>query len=85
MYRQKLGIVNPLINVLCASFTSGIIYSVITNPFETAKNRMAFQKPDAVTGRKPYRSTVQTITEIASKEGVLKLWAGFPPYYLRCV
>ena len=132
IYRRKLGIVDPLVNVLCASFTSGMIYSIVTNPFETAKNRMvsplalfprstcvvcvntepcllpprppprdtpcasphiapspvtvrqAFQKPDAVTGIKPYRSTVQTITDIATKEGVLKLWAGFPPYYVRC-
>ncbi len=64
--------------------TSGFLYAVITMPFETAKNRMAFQKPDPVTGVMPYRSAMQTITSIASKEGLLRLWAGFPPYYLRC-
>ena len=37
--------------VFYASMTSGLIYSVITMPLETAKNRMAFQKPDAVTGK----------------------------------
>ena len=30
--------------------TSGIIYSVLTMPLETTKNRMAFQKPDPITG-----------------------------------
>ena len=30
--------------------TSGIIYSVLTMPLETTKNRMAVQKPDPVTG-----------------------------------
>ena len=38
------------VRVFYASMTSGLIYSVITMPLETAKNRMAFQKPDAVTG-----------------------------------
>ena len=39
------------VTVFYASMTSGLIYSVITMPLETAKNRMAFQKPDAVTGK----------------------------------
>jgi hypothetical protein len=39
------------VTVFYASMTSGLIYSVITMPLETAKNRMAFQKPDAVTGQ----------------------------------
>ena len=34
-------------NVFCASMTSGLVYSLVTMPFETAKNLMAFQKPDA--------------------------------------
>ena len=63
--------------------TSGIIYSVLTMPLETTKNRMAFQKPDPVTGILPYRGTLQTIGEIVRREGLLKLWAGFPPYYMR--
>jgi hypothetical protein len=41
----------PPVTVFYASMTSGLIYSVITMPLETAKNRMAFQKPDAVTGQ----------------------------------
>ena len=45
-------------NVFAAAFTSGLLYSIITMPFESAKNRMAFQKPDA-NGVLPYRSTFQ--------------------------
>lgn len=63
--------------------TSGLLYSVVTMPFETAKNRMAFQKPDPVTGLRPYTGAIQTIRKVAS-EGVLRLWTGFAPYYLRC-
>jgi solute carrier family 25 (mitochondrial oxoglutarate transporter), member 11 len=64
--------------------TSGLIYSIITMPFETAKNRMAFQKPDPTTGLKMYRSTLQTVSAVAKTDGILALWNGFPPYYLRC-
>ncbi len=81
---RKWGVVNHALNVFYSSMTSGLIYSAVTMPFETAKNRMAFQKPDALTGRKPYRSAVQTIATVARNEGVGRLWAGFPPYYLRC-
>ena len=27
---------------------------------------------------------IQTMSKIAGQEGLLKLWSGFPPYYLRC-
>jgi solute carrier family 25 oxoglutarate transporter 11 len=81
---RSLGITDPLTNVFSAAMTSGFIYAVATMPLETAKNRMAFQKPDPATGIKPYRPAMQTVSTIASKEGVLRLWAGFPPYYIRC-
>jgi solute carrier family 25 oxoglutarate transporter 11 len=81
---RKAGITDPLLNVFAAAMTSGLLYSLITMPLETAKNRMAFQKPDPVTKQLQYRTTVQTLTSIAKNEGVLTLWRGFPPYYLRC-
>jgi len=83
-YYKKLGVIHPLSNTFYAAFTSGLIYSFITMPLETAKNRMAFQKPDPVTGKRPYTGALQAISTVARNEGVLKLWAGFPPYYLRC-
>lgn len=70
-------------NVFCAAMSSGLLYSTITMPFESAKNRMAFQKPDA-SGVLPYRSTIQTFRAVAAKEGVFSLWNGFLPYYGRC-
>lgn len=81
---RAMGITNQNWNVLAASMTSGIIYSLVTMPFETTKNRMAFQKADPVTGQKLYRTTLQSMRLIASTEGILQLWQGFPPYYLRC-
>ena len=63
---------------------AGLIYSIVTMPFETAKNRMAFQKMDPVTKEMPYRGTFQTIGKVAAADGVLSLWWGFLPYYGRC-
>jgi solute carrier family 25 oxoglutarate transporter 11 len=83
MYKSW-GVTHQVANVFYAAMTSGFIYSVITMPFETAKNRMAFQRPDPVTGQKPYTGAIQAITKVARQEGILQLWAGFPPYYVRC-
>ena len=80
---RSIGIKDQFTNVFCASMASGIIYSSVTMPFETAKNRMAFQKKDA-NGVFPYRSAIQTMSTIANKEGIKKLWSGFSPYFLRC-
>lgn len=70
-------------NIFAASFASGLMYSIVTLPFETAKNRMAFQKPDA-NGVLRYKSTMQTITSVAKEHGAMALWNGFTPYYCRC-
>jgi solute carrier family 25 (mitochondrial oxoglutarate transporter), member 11 len=84
MYKKDFGIENPTKNVFAAAMTSGLLYSLITMPLETCKNRMAFQKIDPITGKLPFTSTIQAITKIMTEEGILKLWSGFPPYYLRC-
>lgn len=81
---KSWGVTHDFLNVFYASMTSGLIYSVITMPLETSKNRMASQRPDPVTGERLYKNAFQTIRHIAKNEGVLRLWAGFPPYYLRC-
>ena len=82
-YFKSLGITG-LLNQFAASMSAGLIYSVITMPFETAKNRMAFQKADPDTGKLRYVGTAQTISTIARSEGALSLWSGFLPYYGRC-
>ncbi len=78
------GLTSVKLNVFAASMTSGLLYSTLTMPFETAKNRMAFQKVDPLTGVLKYRNVVQTISCVIKREGVLSLWNGFTPYYLRC-
>jgi solute carrier family 25 oxoglutarate transporter 11 len=66
-----------------AAMSAGLLYSLITMPFETVKNRMAFQKPDPVTKELLYKGTIQSFKMISAKEGITSLWSGFAPYYLR--
>lgn len=75
---------NSIPNVFCSAMTSGLIYSIATMPLEASKNRMASQKADKVTGKLPYTSTLQTMRSVAGKDGILALYDGFLPYYLRC-
>jgi solute carrier family 25 oxoglutarate transporter 11 len=83
-YRKEKGVTNPVLNVFYSAMTSGLIYSFVTMPFEAAKNRMAFQKPDPATGKLQYDGMLSTWRFIVRNEGVLQLWAGYLPYYLRC-
>jgi solute carrier family 25 oxoglutarate transporter 11 len=78
---QKKG---SLSNVFCSAMSSGLIYSIATMPLEASKNRMASQKPDSVTGKLPYTSTLQTMKTVTANEGFLALYNGFLPYYIRC-
>ena len=82
-YQQYFGLTG-LQNHVASALSAGLFYSLLTMPLETSKNRMAFQKPDPKTGELQYRGVAQTIQRIAAKEGALKLWYGFLPYYGRC-
>jgi len=81
MFGQKADSIS---NVFSASMASGLIYSLATQPLESAKNRMASQRPDPITGTLPYRSTIQTMRSVTAKEGFFALYNGFLPYYIRC-
>jgi solute carrier family 25 (mitochondrial oxoglutarate transporter), member 11 len=81
---REYGIKDKLSNTFCAAMSSGLLYSVATMPLESAKNRIAFQKPDPQTGEKLYKSSLQTVGKIAREEGMMSLFNGFAPYYLRC-
>ena len=75
---------NSIPNVFCSAMTSGLIYSIATMPLEAAKNRMASQKPDLKTGKLPYTGTLQLLGKVSANEGILALYNGFLPYYMRC-
>jgi len=84
VYKARLQLTG-LPNVALASFSAGFLYSFVTMPLETSKNRMVFQMADPKTGKLPYSSgSIKTIFQIAQAEGVFSLWNGYFPYYLRC-
>ncbi|GMI42005.1 hypothetical protein TrCOL_g1530 [Triparma columacea] len=74
---------NSIQNVFCSAMTSGLIYSLATMPLESAKNRMAGQKPGP-DGSLPYTGSLQTISKVIKSEGIRGLYKGYLPYYLRC-
>lgn len=71
-------------NQTASAMTAGLVYSVLTMPLESSKNRMASQKADPVTKELPYKGLIQTIRKVVSTEGAGSLYNGFTPYYLRC-
>ena len=85
LYQNWLGQKkNSIPNVFCSAMTAGLIYSCVTMPLEAAKNRMASQKADPVTGKLPYTSTIQLMRKVSAEQGFFTLYNGFFPYYLRC-
>lgn len=48
-YKSAFGL-EGFANVFVASMSSGLLYSLVTMPFETAKNKLASQSKDPVTG-----------------------------------
>ena len=46
------GVKDTFTNVFYSSMASGFLFATASQPLETAKNKMAFQKPDPITGIK---------------------------------
>lgn len=68
---------------LAASTTSGFCYSVATLPVDNCKSRMQAQSAGK-DGKLPYTSIPQAIVRVSKEEGLMALYRGFPPYFLRC-
>jgi len=69
--------------VFTSAMVSSVVVCVASNPLDTAKVRMQQQKPDPVTGKKPYPNMGVTIGKLVAQEGPLALWKGLGPWYIR--
>merc|ERR1712176_1439310 len=69
--------------VASSALVSSVVVCVASNPLDAAKVRMQNQIVDPVTGEKPYKSLIQTIPKMVKNEGVLSLWKGLGPWYIR--
>lgn len=86
-YDQAKEMLTPVLGdgfptFVCSAFASGFIYCTASLPLDITKTRIQNMKPDA-TGKMPYTGMVDALYKIAVNEGVLALWKGFPPYFLR--
>jgi solute carrier family 25 oxoglutarate transporter 11 len=69
--------------VFGASAIAGFFASAFSLPFDFVKTIMQKQKPDAVTGELPYKSSVDCAMKIMAEGGPLRFYAGFPTFYVR--
>merc|ERR1719181_409586 len=80
MLQPVLGDGFPLF--VSSAFASGLIYCTASLPLDITKTRIQNMVPDA-DGKMPYRGMIDALMKIPRTEGVLALWKGFPPYFMR--
>merc|ERR1712113_1104737 len=69
--------------VFGASAIAGFFASFFSLPFDFVKSQMQSQKPDAVTGELPFKSSIDCASKILAEGGPLRFYAGFPTFYVR--
>jgi solute carrier family 25 oxoglutarate transporter 11 len=69
--------------VFGASAIAGFFASAFSLPFDYVKTQMQKMKPDPVTGQMPFKGPVDCALKQVAAGGPLKLWSGFPTYYVR--
>uniref|UniRef100_A0A1B6HS11 Mitochondrial carrier protein n=2 Tax=Homalodisca TaxID=139475 RepID=A0A1B6HS11_9HEMI len=67
---------------LTSSVVSGMVYSVSTIPLDVAKTRIQ-QMKSSEAGIPMYSGLVDVFVKTVKNEGVLALWKGFGPFYVR--
>jgi solute carrier family 25 oxoglutarate transporter 11 len=65
-----------------AGMVSGFACTVVSLPVDMAKTRVQQMHKNA-NGEYPYTSALDCIRKVVKHEGVLSLWKGFTPYFLR--
>jgi solute carrier family 25 oxoglutarate transporter 11 len=68
--------------LLLASIISSFFANVFSNPFDVVKSRTQNQRVEK-DGSTRYNGMIDTFGKIISEEGVLKLWAGFVPAFIK--
>jgi len=71
-------------NIAChfvASMISGLATTIASMPVDIAKTRI--QNMKIINGKPEYRGAFDVWLRIMRQEGVLALWKGFTPYYMR--
>eukprot|EP00004_Rigifila_ramosa_P016336 TRINITY_DN3869_c0_g1_i1.p1 TRINITY_DN3869_c0_g1~~TRINITY_DN3869_c0_g1_i1.p1 ORF type:complete len:301 (-),score=49.99 TRINITY_DN3869_c0_g1_i1:29-931(-) len=66
-----------------ASMTTGLVVASTTSPVDVVKTRIMAQPPAASLEQRLYRSALHCAVSIVRTEGLLALYKGFVPNYLR--
>lgn len=81
LFGEKGQLLNGLPLLFCATLVSSFVANLASNPFDVVKSRMQNQKVNA-DGTKMYASMLDCFFKVSNK-GVLKLWSGFVPAFLK--
>jgi solute carrier family 25 oxoglutarate transporter 11 len=72
-----------LVPVLGGSLIAGFASAFFSLPFDFVKTQVQKMKPDPVTGEMPFKGPLDCATKQLKAGGILRLWAGFPTYYMK--
>jgi solute carrier family 25 oxoglutarate transporter 11 len=64
-----------------ASLVSGFVSTAVSIPIDISKTRL--QNMKVIDGKPQYSGTLDCLQKVIRSEGVLALWRGFTPYFLR--
>ena len=80
---QTLGsTANPFAIQCGSSMVSAIAIALCSLPFDNVKTKIQKMKPER-DGRLPYTGVLDCFRKSVAQEGVRRLWAGLPAYYLK--
>jgi len=79
--KSNCGLSDGLPVQIVSSFISGFVATVVSIPADLMKTRL--QSMDTINGRPQYTGLIDVFVKTIKSEGVLSLWKGFTPYFLR--
>lgn len=77
-----MGVKGPALT-FGASAIAGFFASVFSLPFDFVKTQVQKMKPDPVTGEMPFKGPIDCAVQQVKQGGILRLWTGFPTFYVR--
>lgn len=68
--------------VFGGALVGGFAGAYFSLPFDFVKTQIQKMKPDAE-GKLPFKGPIDCASQIVKKGGILRLWTGFPVYFMR--
>lgn len=69
--------------MFCATLCSSFCANIVANPFDVIKSRIQQSPVDALTGKPLYNGMVDCFAKSIRSEGVVVLWRGFTPAFVK--